>query len=211
MSRLKVCALLVTCLSPALVHGQDKQDVDSLRNLIQSLESKLADLEARRDGDSRVTQIGGSVRAHDPDKMIVRIYDLSDLFSVAPAYVAQRESDLSSGSCGVPLFASTYARGVPAHPYNMGGALGGIGGFGGGMGGLGVGMGAMGGSPGGGGFGATPSSPGMGGGGFFSIPSEKPKTIGGTPGVLKQITQGGHVPLLQFRVDPWCRVAPEPL
>ena len=78
-------------------------DDDELRAQIQALQRKL---DQRRSGErskpaggsDRVTQIGsGNSRTWQTatqEPLVVRIYDLSDLFAVAPAYYARQSADL---------------------------------------------------------------------------------------------------------------------
>jgi hypothetical protein len=69
-----------------------------------------------------IAQIGGTtVRASDETRLVVRMYDLSELFTVAPAYVVSQKSDLVSGEKN--LFPHVHAEAM---------ATGGMGGFGGG-------------------------------------------------------------------------------
>jgi hypothetical protein len=79
-------------------------DDDDLRSQIQALERKLAQrrkVDHNKVGGSgeRVTEIGsgGPSRPWQPapqESLVVRIYDLSDLFAVAPAYYARQSADL---------------------------------------------------------------------------------------------------------------------
>jgi hypothetical protein len=76
---------------------------DEIRQHIALLEAKLDTIEQGGRGNERVTDLGGRgrLRMGEP-QVIVRIYDLSDLFAVAPTYTAKYRSDLVSGE--VPLF-----------------------------------------------------------------------------------------------------------
>jgi hypothetical protein len=96
-------------------------DDEVIRAQIQALERKLAQ---RRQGErsrDRVTEIGSTPgRAWQPppqEPLVVRIYDLSDLFAVAPAYYARQSADLDEDQL---IF--DRAQGV------MGGGMGGMGG-----------------------------------------------------------------------------------
>ena len=167
-----VCAVGVVCLLVSPVWAQPgKESVEQLRQLIQELESKLQSLETGQQENRRVTQIGGARRRErDPDVMIVRLYDLSDLFAVAPAYPAQHASDLSSAPRN--LFPSGSAQATGINPFMMGGGLGG-------------GMGGMGGAAG-----------GFGGGGFFDVkdrnanPSQNSRLPAPPQRVLHQVGPG---------------------
>ena len=70
--------------------------VQQMRQQLQSLQEKLSALESGQPERPRVTQLGRT-RAPAEEKepeLVVRIYDLSDLFTVAPPYPAYRSSDL---------------------------------------------------------------------------------------------------------------------
>jgi hypothetical protein len=89
--------LLVVLLlgSPAVA-----EDTAELKALLQLVERRLAAIEGEpvATAGERVTEIGGATRRQPPveqvSKLVVRIYDLSDLFTIAPPYVAQQASDL---------------------------------------------------------------------------------------------------------------------
>jgi len=77
--------------------AQSRQaQMDELQQQIDALTAQLQTLQIG--GDDKVTQLGGTRRqAVDKEVMLVRIYDVSDLFAVAPAYPAQHQSDLPGG------------------------------------------------------------------------------------------------------------------
>ncbi|HUT92767.1 MAG TPA: hypothetical protein VMY37_24955 [Thermoguttaceae bacterium] len=124
---LAVLAAACLAVSPGRGQSSDEPSQD-LRQLIQSLQQALGDAQQARKADDRVTELGGRPRpapGMEP-AMVVRIYDLSDLFAMAPSYPATISGDL--GQPERPMFSSF-----------TGGTLtgGGMGGFGGGMGGMG--------------------------------------------------------------------------
>lgn len=118
-----VAALGAVCLLASPGRAQPgRQPVEDLQRQIEILQQKLQSLEAAEIENRRVTQLGAGTRlsGREPE-MVVRIYDLGDLFALAPPYPAQHTSDL--GAVGRPLFPS-----VPAQPVGAG-----MGGMGGGM------------------------------------------------------------------------------
>lgn len=152
------CSIVVAAL--ALVggmafplQGQQTSDVDELRRQAEELNKKIKEIEeqaAQAPAPRGVTNIGASANeGRTGPLMVVRMYDLSDLFSVAPMYPAWLGGDLND--------ARSYPFGFFNYPGNSGGPGGGPG-----MGG------SMGGGMGGGGMGGG----GGGGGGFFNYPPE---------------------------------------
>jgi len=118
----------MVCLAASSAWGQSDEDQTAeLRRLIQALGEKLEAVENAARGDGRVTQLGGRPRPMGAEPvMVVRIYDLSDLFAMAPSYPATVSGDL--GQEVRPLFSTL------SDDAFTGGAMG-MGGFGGGMGG----------------------------------------------------------------------------
>jgi hypothetical protein len=129
MRRQCILAGIVVFLSSSVALAQPGDpfagDDDEIRAQIQDLERKL---DQRRkvdrgkvEGNARVTEIGsGGSRAWQPaphERLVVRIYDLSDLFAVAPAYYARQAADLDEDQL---IF--DRAKGA------MGGGMGGMGG-----------------------------------------------------------------------------------
>jgi type II secretory pathway component GspD/PulD (secretin) len=99
-----------------------QQQADELRQQIERMEMKLRGLEESDKEKRGIAQIGGTtVRAADDTRLVVRMYDLSELFTVAPAYVVSQKSDLMPGEKN--LFPQVHAEAM---------ATGGMGGFGGG-------------------------------------------------------------------------------
>jgi len=119
-SMLRACAagLVVSAASAALAQPQSVEDV---RRQIESLQQQLQKLEQTDQEDRRVTELGGRrVRDRDPEQ-VVRLYDLGDLFALAPSYPARAPGDL--GGNQVPLFPGASAGA------QSGGGFGGGGGF----------------------------------------------------------------------------------
>jgi len=106
-------------------------DAEQLRSLIETLQEKIDRLDAGPVEESRVTQLGrGSARyIEEEPQFVVKIYDLSDLFALAPPYPAMHADDF--GDAQRPVFPA------PAPGEYSGGAMGmgaaGMGGVGGGM------------------------------------------------------------------------------
>jgi hypothetical protein len=126
-------ALAVSCQVCAPVWAQDDSaNNGDIRVLLRTLQSRLQDLDDGAQQDKRVTRIGSSRKAVlEEPRLAVRIYDASDLFVVAPSYIAKHESDLSAKQ--QPLFPAVYSDGDAS-----GSGFGG-GGFGGGGGGFNIG------------------------------------------------------------------------
>ena len=124
---LAVLAAACLAVSPGWAQSSDDQ-AQELRQLIQSLQQTLEGAQEARKADDRVTELGARPRpaAGMEPAMVVRIYDLSDLFAMAPSYPATISGDL--GQPERAMFSSF-----------TGGTFtgGGMGGFGGGMGGMG--------------------------------------------------------------------------
>lgn len=107
--------------------------IDSIKRQIDALRKELETVESARSTESSKVGVIGSGGARSgrnvPREIEVRIYDLSDLFTVAPPYPATFGSDV--GPMETPVFdpgAGGFPRGT-----NSGGGMGG-GGFGGGGG-----------------------------------------------------------------------------
>ena len=112
----------IVCLSTGLARGQTNDD---LRQQIRSLQDQLARQEQDKNGNRRVSEIGGSREPERPREreLVLRLYDVSDLFAIAPPYAAQRLNQI----LGAP---------TPLFPQPAGGQATGMGGMmGGGMGG----------------------------------------------------------------------------
>lgn len=169
------CALIALVLLPAAASAQQPpNDLEKLRLQLQVLNAQLAALEgggaqaaAAPIGAPKIAEIGAntSARGREP-QMIVRFYDVSDLFAVAPPYPATYAMDL--GTPPTPLFPALMAQySTPG----LNGAMGGGGQFGtaGGLQGTG----------------------GMGGGGFFSVPpTQGAKLVPPPPHALYQVGDG---------------------
>lgn len=110
----------------------DAGSSEKLRQQIEQLQTQLRDIERETLGKRRVTTIGSSVGKPGVRGLVVRVYDVADLFAIAPPYPAVFSGD-ADPSKTQPVFG--------------GGGLGGGGQFGHGSQGFG----------GGGGFFAVPS------------------------------------------------------
>lgn len=101
--------------------AQKGNEVDQIRTQIEALQRQLDAIENQSVPKRNVTQIGSGsrIRLRNPE-LIVKIYDLGDLFALAPPYAAMRQGDLSRNS--ESLF--------PSSPGNTG-SFGGLGGGGG--------------------------------------------------------------------------------
>ena len=102
---------------------------DELRAQLEKLQSALRDVEHKEEQRGKVTEIGssrGRVRDIDDPRLVVKVYDLSDLFTVAPSYLAYEPLELLRTGEPQPVFPQ-----VAAHSEGTGGIGGG--GFGGGF------------------------------------------------------------------------------
>jgi len=119
-------AIVLTLVSTAVVYGQNKQSqVDELRLQIDALQRQLSKLEtAPASATQKVTQLGATRQQRGTHALVVRMYDLSDLFSISPAYTAAIGNDLGLTPRSLfPEAAAGHADG--------GGGMGGMGGGGG--------------------------------------------------------------------------------
>ena len=171
---------------------QMQQQLASLQSKINSIQKTEADEDPFR--NNRVKSVGTHRRTQrepEPvivDSMQIRLYDLSDIFTVSPQYHAMLPNDLASP--GTMFQAS---RGHLTSGIGQGGMSSGGGGFGGGGGG--------------GGFSSS------GGGGVFSIPSSplsparKKQEAGSVSLRSAQVSMTQLVAAIQETVEPeiWSR------
>src|SRR5262245_43786963 len=104
--------------------------VDEIRQQIDALQRKLSNLESAQDSPAqKVTQLGASRHLRGEPTMVVRVYDLSDLFSIAPAYAAAIGNDLGLPSRVMfPEAVMTVAGGSTGAGMSGGMGMGGMGG-----------------------------------------------------------------------------------
>ena len=90
--------LAVFALSSS-VFAQPRSDVKQIRAQIEALQKQLEALESQSISKRNATQIdcGSRSRLRNPE-LIVKIYDLGDLFALAPPSAAMRQGDLSKSS-----------------------------------------------------------------------------------------------------------------
>src|SRR5438046_3533764 len=100
------CSVLVVCLGvlsllPAALRGQvESAQARQLRGQVEELQRRLEQLRRQDGRDQNVTEIGssrGRSRQDDEPRLVARIYDLGDLFSIAPSYAAFAPTDLQDG------------------------------------------------------------------------------------------------------------------
>lgn len=133
---MRLCTLIATTLVIAAssnVRAQTRQaHVDEIRRNIDALQKQLNSLETGQvSATQKVAQLGASRHQRGEPTLIVRVYDLSDLFSIAPAYGATVGNNL-----GLPQRA-LFPESMSAIHGGGGASPGGMGGMGGGMGGAG--------------------------------------------------------------------------
>ena len=81
------------------VFAQPGSDVKQIRVQIEALQKQLEALESQSIPKRNVTHNGSGsrIRLRNPE-LLVKIYDLGDLFALAPPYAAMRQGDLSKSS-----------------------------------------------------------------------------------------------------------------
>lgn len=130
----------IVFFSSALLAQGESPEARQLQSQLEELQHRLDQLRAREGANRNVTEIGssrGRTRNDGEPRLIVRIYDLADLFSIAPSYPAREATELQdTGKLVFPETAGADGAGAAA----VGGIGGGIGGGMGGMGGMGGGM-----------------------------------------------------------------------
>lgn len=104
-------------------------NADVIRAQLEKLQSTLREIEQKNEQRGKVTEIGssrGRARDIDEPRLLVKVYDLSDLFTVAPSYPAYEPTELIRSGELQPVF--------PQVPGAGGGGAAAAGGFGGGGG-----------------------------------------------------------------------------
>jgi hypothetical protein len=120
---------------PGISLAQSSRQVDDIRSAIKLLEERVRQFEAAETPtNNRVARIGEAPeRVREPEeKMVIQLYDLSDLFAVTPTYPAAISGDLVEARRN--LFGDRSSSGKAAGASGLTGGFGG-GGFGGGGGG----------------------------------------------------------------------------
>ena len=121
-SRVMFLTLGAVCLMVLPARAQQGNEAEHLQQQIDQMQEKLKALRSPEKPKPRVTQLNPTrppVEVKKEPELVVRIYDLSDLFAVAPPYPAMLGSDLPGMQR--PMF--------PANESGItGGAMGGMGG-----------------------------------------------------------------------------------
>src|SRR5437879_754367 len=91
-----IIAVMLSVTLTAQARGQNKSpQVDDVRRQIDALPKQLRNLEMMQASPAqKVAQLGASRHQRGEPTLMVRVYDLSDLFSIAPAYAASIGNDL---------------------------------------------------------------------------------------------------------------------
>src|SRR5262249_21990399 len=123
-----IAAVLALAIATG-VRAQSRQtQVDDIRQQIDALQRRLGGLEsAQASPAQKVTQLGASRHQRGEPTLIVRVYDLSDLFAIAPAYAAAIGNDL--GLAPRALFPEAAASHSGASTLAGAGGMGGMGMF----------------------------------------------------------------------------------
>ncbi len=93
---------LVMAAAPAAVLAQaESEEARALKAQLESIQKQLVELSRKDAADHKFTEIGSSTArsrtGEDPVK-VVRIYDLSDLYAIAPPYPAREPGDLTDAA-----------------------------------------------------------------------------------------------------------------
>ncbi|HLJ11684.1 MAG TPA: hypothetical protein VKU82_10860 [Planctomycetaceae bacterium] len=125
-----LAAVLPLVISANLQAQSKPAQVDELRRQVEVLQKQLSRLENSESSPAhKVTQLGATRQQRGNPTLVVRVYDLSDLFTISPAYTAAIGNEL--GLAPRPLFPEAgAASGNAGSPTS-----GGMGSMGGGMGG----------------------------------------------------------------------------
>jgi cell division septum initiation protein DivIVA len=123
-----IIAVMFSVTLTAQARGQNKSSqVEDVRRQIDALQKQLNHLEmVQASPAQKVAQLGASRHQRGEPTLIVRVYDLSDLFSIAPAYAAVIGNDL--GLSPRPVFPEAAASQSGGSTSPMGGSMGGMGG-----------------------------------------------------------------------------------
>ncbi|WP_425618448.1 hypothetical protein NA78x_002153 [Anatilimnocola sp. NA78] len=129
------CVLCVALCGPTSYAFAQREapggDASALRAQLEKLQSQLRTIERADEARGKVTEIGssrGRLRDEEEARLVVKVYDLSDLFTVAPSYPAYEPNELQRGEL-LPVFPHVGESAAQS------GGFGG-GGFGGGGGGM---------------------------------------------------------------------------
>jgi hypothetical protein len=125
----------VLMFTAQIVWAQGNPRTRELQEQLLEIQEKLRQAAQSDEPNSKVTELGSSrarQRENDAPRMVVRLYDLSDLFAVAPPYAAREGGELDRETSEV--FSSDGPSASSAGPNGGGGMGGGLGGMGGGGG-----------------------------------------------------------------------------
>ncbi len=123
----------IVFLSSVMLAQGESPEARQLQSQLEELQHRLDQLRIREGANRNVTEIGSSrsrTRNDGEPRQLVRIYDLADLFSIAPSYPAREAMELQE--VGRLVFPETAAPGGGQDGHGAA-AMGGMGGMGGGM------------------------------------------------------------------------------
>ena len=132
---------LITCWATSNLHAQEKPEIAKLQKQLQVLQNQIATLNQQNretqtaDQDSRVRSVGSQKRVQRvqptmDEPLLIRLYDLSDLFVVSPSYPAKLPKEFADTVFDPSMGAMTSAIGQGGGGFGGGGG-GGVGGSGG--------------------------------------------------------------------------------
>jgi hypothetical protein len=125
--------VVVVLLAAQALWAQGNPRTRELQAQLEEIQEKLRLAARSDDPNSKVTELGSSrnrIHEYEAPRLVIRLYDLSDLFAVAPPYVAKEGGELDRDTSEV--FSGDGPSASAAGP--NGGGMGGGMGFGGGGG-----------------------------------------------------------------------------
>ena len=107
--------------------AQENPRTRELQAQLEEIQEKLRAAARSNDPNSKVTELGSSrarQREEDMPRLVIRLYDLSDLFAVAPPYVAKDGGELDRDASEVfagfePVNVNAPRKRVSAGPKKM--------------------------------------------------------------------------------------------
>lgn len=101
------CAIWFASSATLIAQESPPGKANELRAQLEKLQSALREVELKDEQRGKVTEIGssrGRLRETDEPRLVVKVYDLSDLFTVAPTYPAYEPLELLRASEPQPVF-----------------------------------------------------------------------------------------------------------
>lgn len=121
-------ALAILVVGGFALQGAAQENIQQIKQQIAILQQQLEAMENQPPPKRNVTQIGAARSRKVETGLAVRIYDLGDLFAIAPPYPAQISSDLKPGMRTSLFDMNSPGVAAPATSGMGGGGMGGMGG-----------------------------------------------------------------------------------